>query len=122
MFSFKQLRAERYDQWADIETEDKPYLIEQVKTQIITFLNRVWKRLQAALETIDTDNKADMKEKFYTLIDSLAGKKANETFTTEAWNKLETEIQYILSNEGIIRYDHFQPVHYPGALLTGYLT
>lgn len=117
-FYFKQLRAERDDQWTDIEDEDKPYLIQQVKTQIITFLNRLWKRLQGALDTVD----ADTRERFFSFISSLAEKPIGETFTSTAWNDLGTDIQYILSNEGIVRYDPFQPVHYPGALLSDYLT
>lgn len=120
MFYFKRLRAERHEQWTDIEEEDKPYLIQQVKTQIITFLNRLWKRLLGALETEAVD--ADTRELFFNFISSLAGKKAGETFTSASWNDLGTEIQYILSNEGIVRYDHFQPVYYPGALLSDYLT
>ncbi len=37
------------------------------------------------------------------------------------WRWMGTELRYILSNEGLIRYDLLQPVYHPGAILRNYL-
>ena len=116
-FSFKQLRAEQHNQWLDLEEDVRPILAEHVKGQIITFLNSMWKRLQVALATVSQDT----RDTFFKFIASLAEKRPGDVLTTKLWNELGTEVQYILYSEGIVRYDPFQTVYMPGALVSNYL-
>jgi hypothetical protein len=117
-FSFKQLRAEQHNQWQDLEEESRPALVEHVKGQIVTFLKHLWKRLQTALSLVSPD----MRDTFFKFITSLSEKQPGDSFSVQLWNELGPEIHYILYNEGIVRYDLFQPVYTPGALLRDYLT
>jgi hypothetical protein len=116
-FSFKQLRAEQHNQWQDLEEEARPALAEHVKGQIITFLKHLWDRLQTALSPVSPAT----RDAFFSFITSLAERRPGDAISTQVWNELRPEIQYILSNEGIVRYDPFQPVYAPGALLRDYL-
>jgi hypothetical protein len=116
-FSFKQLRAEQHDQWQDLEEESRPALVEHVKGQIVTFLKHLWKRLHIALSLVSQDT----RDTFFKFITSLAEKQPGDAIPAQLWNELGPEIQYILYNEGIVRYDPFQPVYTPGALLRDYL-
>jgi hypothetical protein len=116
-FHFKQLGAEQHNRWQDLEEEARAALVEYVKGQIITFLSSMWKRLQEALETVNLD----IRERFFRFITSLAEKRSGKTISTQGWNDLGSEIQYILCNEGIVRHDPFQPVYMPGELLKNYL-
>ncbi len=116
-FSFKQVRAEQHNQWLDLEEESRPALVEHVRGQIITFLNHLWKRLQTALSTVGPDT----RDTFFKFIASLAERRPGDAISVQSWNELGAEIQYILYNEGIVRYDLFQPVNTPGALLRDYL-
>lgn len=119
MFHFKQLSAEQQQHkcWLDLEEETRTALVEYVKGQIITFLSSMWKRLQEALETVSPDT----RDRFFRFITSLAEKRSGNAISTQLWNDLGSEIQYILCNEGIVRYDPFQPVYMPGELLKNYL-
>jgi len=116
-FYFKQLRAEQHNHWLELEEEAKPSLVEHVKAQIITFFNRMWKRLQGALATVAPDT----RDTFFKFITSLSEKNPGEAIPARTWNELGIEVQYILYNEGIVRYDPFQTVYTPGALLSDYL-
>ena len=116
-FEFKLLHAEQQQRWLDLADVDKPTLVEHVKEKIITFLNHLWKRLQGALDTASPD----ARDTFFKFIDSLSEKRPGEVIGPRIWNELGTEIQYILYTEGLVRYDPFQPVYYPGALLRDYL-
>jgi hypothetical protein len=116
-FSFKQLRAEQHNRWLDLEEETRHTLVEYVKGQIITFLNRMWKRLQVALAMVSPDTQGA----FFKFIASLSEMHPGDAITAKLWNELGTEIQYVLYNEGIVRYDPFQTVYAPGALLSNYL-
>ncbi len=116
-FSFKQLRAEQHDQWQDLEEESRPALVEHVKGQIVTFLKHLWKRLQIALSLVSPDT----RDTFFKFITALSESQPGDVIPTQIWNELGPEIQYILYNEGIVRYDPFQPVYTPGALLRDYL-
>lgn len=116
-FFFKQLRAEQHNQWLDLEEEARPTLVEYVKGQIITFLKRMWKRLQVALATVSPDT----RDTFFKFVASLAEKQPGDAIAAKTWNELGTEVQYILYNEGIVRCDPFQTVYTPGAILRNYL-
>ncbi len=116
-FHFKQLRAEQYNRWLDLEEEAWSSLVEHVKAQIITFLNRMWKRLRVALTTVGPET----RDNFFKFVTSLSEKLPGEAITAKGWNELRTEVQYILYNEGIVRYDPFQIVYFPGTLLSDYL-
>lgn len=117
-FYFKLLRADRSNKkWMGLEEEDKTYLIERVRGTIITFLNYMWRRLQTALDTVSIET----REVFIKFILSFEESSAFTCIEPEEWNKLGPEVQYILYNEGIVRFDPLQEVHYPGALLRDYL-
>ncbi len=116
-FYFKRLRAERHNQWSDLEEEDKQYVVQSVKKRIITFLIRMWKRLQGALDTVGPES----RDTLFKFINSFSEKQVGEAITSQVWNDLGPEVQYVLSNEGIVRYDPFRTVYAPGALLSDYL-
>jgi hypothetical protein len=116
-FSFKQLRARQYTQWQDLEAASRSALVEHVKGQIVTFLKHLWKRLQTASSLLSTDT----RDTFFKFLLSLAEKQPGEAIPAQLWEELGSEIQYILYNEGIVRFDPLQPVYTPGALLRDYL-
>lgn len=117
-FQFKQEYAQIHNAWPDLQSVDEKQLIEWISEPISTFLANLWKRLEQALEK----SSQDTKNTFYEFIRSLAHKSANEVIDVDRWNSLGAELRYILHGEGLVRYDPFQPIHYPGALVCNYLT
>lgn len=116
-FQFKQEYAQIHNAWPDPRSVDEKQLIEWISEPISTFLASLWKRLEQALEK----SSQDTRNTFYEFIRSLAQKSANEVINFERWNSLGAELRYILHSEGLVRYDPFQPIHYPGALVCQYL-
>jgi hypothetical protein len=116
-FHFKQENARVNGTWTDLQEVDKQQLVEEINVSLSTFLIRVWKRLQKAL---DRSNQ-DVKHSFFLFATSLAGKQVEEEITFETWNQLPSELRYIFNSEGIIRYDRLQPIHIPGTTLREFL-
>lgn len=117
-FEFKRERAIIYNRWAELEESDKKQLIERLHERLNTFLASLWKkRLQEALET----GASETKSRFYEFTSLLAQKSTDDVIDATLWDYLGSELRYILYSEGIVRYDPFQPVHYPGSVLRAYL-
>ena len=119
-FHLKQSNADVLDHWPELQDEDKKLLVEFVHQSVITFLTQLWERLQEALDKSDQET----RNKFVEFIGSMREKRANEEIGSITLDWLGSQLRYILSNEGVIRYDMLskrQPVFYPGALLRLYL-
>jgi Transcriptional regulatory protein, C terminal len=117
-FYFKQAYASARGTWTDLHENDKSPLLELINDSISTFLTHLWKRLEEAMEK----SSQQTQNKFYEFMHSLSGKQADEVINGETWNQLGSELRYILCNEGVVRSDPFQLVHYPGATLCRYLS
>lgn len=117
-FEFKREQAIIHRDWIELEESDKNQLIEKMHERLSTFFARIWKkRLQEALET----GTPETKRKFYEFVHLLAQTSASDVIETDFWDYLGPELHYILSNEGLLRNDPYQPIHYPGAILQTYL-
>jgi len=115
-FHSKQRYASAHNIWKQLRDVDKQQLTEVLKERVSTFLTRLWKRLQEALDAASIET----KDEFYNFIRSFEGKRT-EALSPEIWKPLSAELRYILSSEGIVRSDLFQDVYYPGAILRDYL-
>lgn len=116
-FHFKQEYAIINGTWADLREFDKQQLIEEINISLNTFLTRIWKRLQKALDR----SSQEIKHNFFMFVTSLADKQVDTEIAFEDWNQLPSELRYILNSEGIIRYDRLQPIHIPGTILREFL-
>ena len=116
-FHFKREYALKRGLWSDLQTDDREQLIERVSERVSTFLDRTWKRVRASLDA----SSQEVREKFYDFIAESRDKSAREEVDPAIWNRLGTELRYILSSEGIVRFDPLQPVYYPGSVLQNYL-
>nr|BBH89129.1 hypothetical protein KTC_38800 [Thermosporothrix sp. COM3] len=116
LFYFKQLYADVCGSWRELPLDGREQLLEQVNAGIATFLSRQWKRLVQALERGGPETKSH----FATFVLALKQRKATEPFSDAEWNSFYN-VRYILTNEGIVRYDPFRPVYPPGSLLCHYL-
>lgn len=118
-FHIKQARADLHRSWLKLQDEDKKQLVELVYQSVITFLIQRRQRLQEAIEKSDQET----RNIFYEFIASMADKRANAEITEKTLERIGA-VRYILSNEGVIRYDVLslcQSIRYPGALLRDYL-
>ncbi len=116
-FHFKQEYASINGTWTDLQEFDKQQLIEEINVSLSTFLIRVWKRLQKALDR----SSQEIKHSFFLFVTSLADKQIDEEIPFETWNQLPSELRYMLNTEGIIRYDRLQPIRIPGTILREFL-
>jgi len=115
-FDFKKVYASMYG-WTELQENDKGQIIEVVTERISTFLSGLRKRLQEAMGK----GGPEVQDKFNEFIDLLTSKQTHKNLPYERWQRLGAEMHYILRSEGIIRYDRFQPIHLPGAILCKYL-
>jgi Transcriptional regulatory protein, C terminal len=115
LFQFKAYSA----RGADIQDSDKEQLLSIIYEQISTFLSRTWKRLQEAIN--NSSNVERVEKQFQAFVALCATKKAEDTLDFPFWDSLDPELRYILYSEGIVRYDLFRPVHFPGTILRDYL-
>lgn len=116
-FHFKQQYACRYKVWSEMQDDDKKHIIEKINGSLSFFLAHIWQRVQEALKK----SSEETQNNFYTFVKLLAEKRAEEILEPAYWETLGYELRYILSSEGIIRYDPFQPIHFPGTTLRHYL-
>lgn len=116
-FHFKQEYANMLGTWTELQENDQRLLLEWINERLSTFLTHFWKRLQEALEKSSPETRNNFNE----FISSLTQKQADEEIESATWDELGPELRYILSSEGIVRYDPFRPIHYPGAILCQYL-
>lgn len=116
-FHFKRELALRRGSWSDLQFIDRGQLLERVTERSSTFLDRTWRRITTSLEM----SSQETKEMFYDFITENSEKNARYEIDPTTWNQLSSELRYILSSEGIVRYDPLQPVYYPGSVLLNYL-
>jgi hypothetical protein len=116
-FYFKQMSANLHRCWSELQENDKKQIVELVNERISTFLTRLWKRLEEAVDK----GSPETRNNFYEFISTLAQRRTDEEILPATWDGLGRELRYILSNEGVIRHDHFQPVYHPGATMRNYL-
>ena len=117
-FHFKQEYAFRHKSWTELQENDKKQLVEERINDILsTFLAYIWKRLQEALGKTNVG----LRSKFYNFIESLTQSSTNYEIDPVTWNDLGPELRYILTSEGIVRYDPIQPIYRPGIILCQYL-
>ena len=116
-FHLKQQYASIHGIWSELQEKDKDQLIERFSELLNTFLASIWKRLQEAMSKA----KPETKSKFYEFISVLSQKQANDVIDPKFWDYLAAELRYILYSEGIVRYDLYHPIHFPGFTLSNYL-
>jgi hypothetical protein len=116
-FHFMREYALRQGTWLDLQANEREQLLERVNERISTFLDQTWKRVKSSLDTSGQET----RDRFYDFITKSKGKSAHEKIDPVTWNQLGLELRYILYSEGVVRYDPFQPVFYPGSALLNYL-
>ena len=116
-FHFKRESALKDDSWRDLQNNEREQLLERVSERVSTSLDSTWKRIRASLVV----SSQTTRERFYDFIIESRGKSAREEIDAATWNRLGSELRYILYSEGIVRYDPLQPVYYPGSVLLNYL-
>lgn len=117
LFHFKQEYAQLHNVWSELQPGDEKLPIEWISEPVSPFLSSLWKRLQEALEKSQPETGGRFRE----FIRSLANKSANDTIDSNTWAKMGKELRYILQSEGLVRFDPFQPIHYPGSIICQYL-
>jgi hypothetical protein len=116
-FELKQHHATRFGYWQELAEHDRAQVIELINERVSTFLDRTWERINEALENADSET----GERFRTFIKKHSQKCASDKIESIIWNQLGKELHFILRNEGIVRYDPFTPIYYPGALCMNFL-
>jgi len=116
-FRLKQEYATIHSSWVETLDDDKGQITEWINERLSSFLDRMWKRLDEAISKASPETRST----FYSFISSLGEHSAEQEMDLTAWNQLGPELRYILYSEGVVRYDPFQPIHYPGATLRNYL-
>ncbi len=115
LFQFKAYSEKR----EDLQESDKQQILSIIYEQVGTFLSRTWKRLQEAIK--NSTNIERVERQFHAFVALCAQNKPENTIDFSFWDTLEPELRYILSSEGIVRYDLFRPIHFPGTILRDYL-
>ncbi len=115
LFQFKAYSADG----AGRQDSDEEQLLSIILEQVSTFLSRTWKRLQEAMSNSTDVEKVD--KQFQAFVSLCAQKKPEDTIDAPFWDSLHPELRYILYSEGIVRYDLFRPIHFPGTILRDYL-
>jgi Transcriptional regulatory protein, C terminal len=116
-FRYKQMYATQFGTWADLRGRDQNTINEYIQERLSIFLAYFWQRLKEALNKSSTGT----QQQLYDFIQQSAQKQAQEVIPPAEWDQFGPELRYILCNEGIVRSDLFQSVHYPGAILRQYL-
>ena len=119
-FHLKQEYAKLHGIWIELQESGKRQIIDWINEGLSTFFTRTWNRLQEALKS-DTETKEKTLGDFREFIQVLAQKQADDEINPAYWDQWGSELHYILCSEGIIRYDPFRPIHFPGAILRYYL-
>ena len=116
-FRYKQQYALQYREWTELQSNDQHTINEYTRERLSIFLAHFWQRLQEALDK----SSPETRQNFYDFIQQAAQKQALEEIKLAEWYQYNQELRYILCNEGGVRFDPFQPVHFPGAILRHYL-
>ncbi|HLH60837.1 MAG TPA: helix-turn-helix domain-containing protein [Ktedonobacteraceae bacterium] len=116
-FRYKQQYASQYGKWTELKSRDQNTINEYTRERLSIFLAHFWQRLQEALDKSTPETQHD----FYDFIHRAAQKHADEEMSLDEWHQHSQQLRYILCNEGVVRAGLFQPVHFPGAILSNYL-
>ena len=116
-FDLKQKYASICGTWTDLQESGKRQLTEIFNERLNTFLVSTWRRLQEAISKSSPETKSSFDD-FVNLL--RANPSAEKKIDLAFWEQLGPELRYILLNEGIVRFDPFQPIHYPGSILRNY--
>jgi hypothetical protein len=119
-FRYKQEYANIHRIWPELQERDKAQLGEMINESLSPFLAHVGQRLKEVIEK--SIRETETKSKFYEFIRLLEHKRADEEMDSTLWYELGSELRYILYSEGIVRYDRLRPIHFPGSILSQYLT
>jgi len=115
MFKLKREYSIRSGMWTELQQQEQ--LIELVNGRVSTFLDLTWKRVKEAMEA----SSPETTNRFKDFILQSREKKASEEIEQHIWNNLGQETRYILSSEGLVRYDFLLPIFYPGSMLLNHL-
>lgn len=116
-FELKLQHAALQGSWLELQKHDREQVIELINERVSTFLDRTWKRIDEALD----NSNSEVDTLFRTFIDEHSQNRASDKIDWSTWNQLGKELHFILRNEGVVRYDPFQPIYYPGALCLNFL-
>src|SRR5712692_445587 len=119
-FHLKQEYARIHGTWTELEESGKRQLIEWINERLSTFFARTWNRLLEALNS-DAGAKEKTQRNFSEFISLLAQKQVYDEINQAYWDQWGSELRYILCSEGILRYDPFQLIHFPGDIMRQYL-
>ncbi|HCF84112.1 MAG TPA: hypothetical protein DEV72_02795 [Ktedonobacter sp.] len=119
-FHLKQEYARLHGTWTELQESGKKQLFIWINERLNTFFAHIWNRLQEALNS-DGETKEKTLSDFREFVNLLAQKQANDEIDLALWDHWGSELHYILCSEGVIRYDPFQPIHFPGIILRQYL-
>lgn len=120
-YHLKQEQIKVTGQWTELNDINQQQLIDWINGYLSTFFSNTWNRLQEAMQS-DPQTRAKTISDFQEFIEILNYPLKDAVIPVELWSSWGPEFRYILSNEGIIRYDllPLQPIHVPGELLTRY--
>ncbi len=104
---------------AEMQNSDKELLLSIIYEKVSTFLSRTWQRLQEAISSSTDVEKID--KQFQAFVSICAQKETGDAIEAQIWDNLHPELRYILYSEGIIRFDLFRPIQFPGRILCDYL-
>jgi Transcriptional regulatory protein, C terminal len=123
-FHLKQEQLKVTGQWAELNVVGQQQLIDWINGFLSTFFSNTWNRLQEAMQS-DPQTRAKTISDFQEFIEIVDESPRDGVIPPESWGGWGPEFRYILSNEGIVRYDPLpsQPpqIHIPGELLSRYL-
>lgn len=123
-FHLKQEQLRVTGQWTELNNAGQQQLIDWINGSLSTFFSNTWNRLQEAMQS-DTQTRAKTISDFQEFIEIVDKSPRDAVIPPESWGSWGPEFRYILSNEGIVRYDPLpsqsQQIHIPGELLSRYL-
>ncbi len=121
-FHLKQEQMKFTGQWTDLNNVGQQQLMDWINGSLSTFFSNTWNRLQEAMQS-DPQTRAKTISDFQEFIEIVDQSPKDAVIPTESWSNWGSEFRYILSNEGIVRYDPLplQLIHIPGELLSRYL-
>ncbi len=116
-FQLKQKSASVRGTWTELVESDKRQLLEWLTDRLSPFLANMWQRIEEAL------NKSSRvtKESFADFVHLLVDKRVDNVLDGKDWERFGPELRYILYSEGIVRFDLYQDINYPGAIVRDYL-
>lgn len=121
-FHLKQEQMKTTAQWTELTGVGQQQLVDWINGSLSTFFSNVWNRLQEAMQS-DSQARAKIISNLQEFIEIIDHAPKDAIIPLESWISWGSEFRYILSNEGIVRYDPLskEPIYNPGELLSHYL-